>query len=198
MSILDDYDELMDNSEYNVLLNKLKDISLEQTPAYIQAWYDILYEYNDKVGLLKALNLYETHILKYSIRNSRYSIEKEAEIILTNGEPSYLYIAIQNDSGESFRKFKIKQWSNSVLAAILCDRVGNYFDTYINNILGEYNEYNKTAYDTNFQTLSDYLKQGIFRDNYYIKITNNPIVDKIESNYQIYYDTIKSILTYDK
>jgi hypothetical protein len=82
-----------------------------------------------------------------------------------------------------------------VLAAILCDRVGNYFDAYINNIFGEYN---KTEYDTNFQTLSDYLKQGIFRDNYYIKITNNSIVDKIESDYQIYYDTIKSILTYDK
>jgi hypothetical protein len=195
MSILDDYDELIDNSEYNVLLNKLKDISLEQTPAYIQAWYDILYEYNndDKVNLLKALNLYETSILKYSIRNSRYSIEKEAEIILTNNEPSYLYITIQNNLAS--RKFKIKQWSNSVLAAILCDRVGNYFDAYINNIFGEYN---KTEYDTNFQTLSDYLKQGIFRDNYYIKITNNSIVDKIESDYQIYYDTIKSILTYDK
>jgi hypothetical protein len=194
MSILDDYDELIDNTEYNVLLNKLKDISLEQTPAYAQAWYDILYEYNndDKVNLLKALNLYETSILKYSIRNSRYSIEKEAEIILTNNEPSYLYITIQNNLAS--RKFKIKQWSNSVLAAILCDRVGNYFDAYINNIFGEYN---KTEYDTNFQTLSDYLKQGIFRDNYYIKITNNSIVDKIESDYQIYYDTIKSILTYN-
>lgn len=190
MSILDDYDELIDNSEYNVLLNKLKDISLEQTPAYTQAWYDILYEYNnDKVNLLKALNLYEKYISKYSIRNALYSIKKEAEIISANGEPLNLHIAIQNNLVS--RKYKIKQWSNSVLAAILCDCVGDYFNVYINNIFGEYN--------ANFQTLSDYLKQGIFKDNYYIKIINNPTqtVDKIESNYRIYYDTIKSILTYD-
>lgn len=190
MSILDDYDELIDNSEYNVLLNKLKDISLEQTPAYIQAWYDILYEYNnDKVNLLKVLNLYEKYISKYSIRNALYSIKKEAEIVFANGEPLNLHIAIQNNLVS--RKYKIKQWSNSVLAAILCDYVGDYFNVYINNIFGEYN--------ANFQTLSDYLKQGIFRDNYYIKIINNPTqtVDKIESNYRIYYDTIKSILTYD-
>lgn len=197
MSILDDYDELIDNTEYNVLLNKLKDISLEQTPAYIQAWYDILCEYNnDKVNLLKALNLYEKYIPKYSIRNTLYSFEEnEAVIMFANGEPSYLDITKQNDFDKNFRQSKIKQWSNLVLTAILYDRVGNYFSTYIDNIFGEYN---KEVYGVKSQTLSDYLKQGIFRDNYYIKIINNPTADEIESNYQIYYDTIKSILTYDK
>lgn len=194
MSILDDYDKLVDNTEYNVLLNKLKDISLEQTPAYAQAWYDILYEYmynNDMVNLLKALNLYEKHIPIYSIRQAIYSFEKEAEIVLTN-----LDITIQNDFDKSFRQSKIKHWSNSVLVAILYDRItDNPFDTYIDNIFGEYN---KEVYGTNSQTLSDYLKQGIFRDNYYIKIINNSSAVEIESNYQIYYDTIKSILTYDK
>lgn len=191
MSVLDDYDELVDNTEYNVWLNTLKDISLEQTPAYAQAWYDILCEYNnDKVNLLKALNLYEKYIPIYSIKNSTYSFEKEAEIVFTN-----LNITIQNDFDKNFRQFKIKHWSNSVLAAILYDRVGNYFDIYIDNIFGEYN---KEVYGTNSQALSDYLKQGIFRDNYCIKIINNSSAVEIESNYQIYYDTIKSILTYDK
>jgi hypothetical protein len=151
---------------------------------------------------LKALNLYEKYIPIYSIRNSIYSFEKEAEIVFANGEQMGLDIIAKSDFTGSFRKSKIKQWSNSVLAAILYDRIGNYFDTYIGGIFGEYNKevYSTTAYSTgaNFQTLSDYLKRGLFRDNYYIKIINNPIADKIESNYQIYYDTIKSILTYDK
>lgn len=176
MGILDDYDDLNNIACIEEARVYLRELSIEDTPALYQAWYDIFMEEFEQVdNSIKILYLnilkqefpkYCNHIWKPSIiynelDNSAMYNTKGSEYPYKKGD--YPVLCINDDSAEG-----------ALNSQIIDDVINVNIDAYVHNYL----LYDDTKYPVGHifkhtlfklaNSIRNDVSKGLFRDHYYI------------------------------
>jgi hypothetical protein len=174
MGILDDYDDLNNTTCIEEARFYLRELSIEDTPALYQAWYDIFMEEFDQVDnsiKILYLNILKQEFPKYRIwlpsiiynemDNSTMYYTKGPELPYKKGD--YPVLCFNDDLVEG-----------AINLEIIDDVINVNIDAYVHNYL----LYDNTKYSvghifkhTLFKiapSIHDDVSKGLFRDHYYM------------------------------
>lgn len=173
MGILDDYDDLNNAACIEEARFYLRELSVEDTPALYQAWYDIFMEEFEQVDnsiKILYLNILKQEFPKYriwlpsiiynEIDNSTMYLQKDRNYY---GKGEYPVLCINDDVVEG-----------AMNSEIIDDVINANIDAYVHNYL----LYDDTKYSvghifkhTLFKmaySIRDDVSKGLFRDHYYM------------------------------
>lgn len=174
MGILDDYDDLNNTACIEEARFYLRELSIEDTPALYQAWYDIFMEEFEQVDnsiKILYLNILKQEFPKYRIwlpsiiynemDNSTMYYTKGPELPYKKGD--YPVLCINDDVVEG-----------AMNSEIIDDVINVNIDAYVHNYL----LYDDTKYSVGHifkhtlfkmaHSIRDDISKGLFRDHYYM------------------------------
>ena len=176
MSLLDD--DLIDRLDKDILVLSLRNISDEDIPAWIQAWYDTFMDMivkKQETGrtIYKLLTLYEACLLNKSYRTYRSKYEMRNVVYTMYIPDRQLYV-------DEWKKF-----SQSYLDDILINEINSMYIDIRDMMIGLFGVFD-----------CDNLQNSEFVSNYIIAHQhsyNNTEFIKVNSKYEYYKGLIESL-----
>lgn len=175
MGILDDFDDLNVISDIESARFYIRELKDEDSPAMFQAWYDIFMEEFDELdssNKILYLNILKQEFPRYHIWNPKL-IYNEETCNIDVLECYEFYKAkitknIRNIIGISNTKY-----TDGILGRVMKNNINAFISSYLNELdFPVYDLLKQCLLKYSF-TISDLLKHGLFRDDYYVLSEND-------------------------